>query len=339
MDGVVVTGGDLAPMRPRPPETQRFARFSTVPPSDPWPEGELADTRETEKAFSVSAPPVRDRATLTMMTGPDAGQVFALDRDECVVGRDFDVHVRLEDTSVSRRHARLTRRGGAFIVEDMGSTNGTYVGGQKITSRELASGDRIQVGARLTLRFAMTDETEDVLQRQLYESSTRDPLTRAFNRKYLWERMAAEIAHAHRHGTSLAVLMLDIDDFKGTNDTHGHLVGDAVLRAIADEVQTLIRAEDVFARFGGEEFVVLIRATGVDDAPKLAERLRGAIERLRIPAGSRDEDIDVAVTISVGVASLSELPGQSEAKSLLERADQRLYRAKSEGRNRVCSDG
>ena len=244
-----------------------------------------------------------------------------------------DALVRLEDASISRKHARVLRREGRFCLEDLRSTNGTFVSGKKVEKVELSSGDRIQVGPKVTLRFAITDEAEEALQRQLYESSTRDPLTRAFNRKYLMERLAGEIAHARRHKTSLAVLLFDIDQFKQTNDTHGHLVGDAVLRGIADQVHPLIRLEDVFARFGGEEFVILIRATGAQDAPRLAERLRAAIEKMTI----RAEAVFVSVTVSVGVASLSELGTDAAGRDLVAKADERLYRAKDAGRNRVCA--
>jgi diguanylate cyclase (GGDEF)-like protein len=128
--------------------------------------------------------------------------------------------------------------------------------------------------------------------------------------------------------------LFDIDHFKSTNDVHGHLVGDAVLRTIGDHVSALIRVEDVFARFGGEEFVVLIRATGPQDALRLAERVRTSIAALTI----RAEGSEVRITISVGVGSLAEI-GQKVGggQELLALADARLFRAKNEGRNRVCS--
>jgi diguanylate cyclase (GGDEF)-like protein len=148
-------------------------------------------------------------------------------------------------------------------------------------------------------------------------------------------RIAAEVAHARRHATELGLLMFDIDEFKRTNDTHGHLVGDAVLRAVADRVTALIRLEDVFARFGGEEFVVLIRATGARDAVRLAERVRASMEAMTV----RAEGAEVCVTISVGIASLAELPPDAAGKDLIALADMRLYRAKQEGRNRVCAEG
>jgi two-component system cell cycle response regulator len=314
------------------PVTMRFPGVaSSLPPSL-----DADDTRETEKTLSVASVNVdRDRASLTLLTGPDAGQVFPL-RDDTVIGRDFESHIRIDDVSISRSHARVVRlSNGRFVLEDLGSMNGTFIGPDRIQRRELASGDRIQLGPKLTLRFGITDEAEEMLQRQLFESSTRDHLTRVFNRRYLMTRLAAEVAHARRHGASLALLLFDIDRFKDTNDQHGHLAGDAILRAIADRVSALIRVEDVFARFGGEEFVVLIRASGSVDAVRLAERLRTSIETMTVNA----EGVDVRVTISVGVAMLAELPPESAGQELLRLADARLFRAKEDGRNRVCSSG
>jgi diguanylate cyclase (GGDEF)-like protein len=209
------------------------------------------------------------------------------------------------------------------------------VGGRRVEGRaELQSGDRIQIGPNLILRFAITDDAEEELQRRLYESSTRDSLTRAYNRKYLNERLLAEIAHARRHRTQLSLLMLDLDRFKEVNDSRGHLMGDMVLRVVASHLMRLIRLEDVLARYGGEEFVILVRSTHHKDAGKLGERVRSTVERLLITAPGGNKTI--SVTVSIGIASLAELPPEAGANDLLSTADARLYRAKAAGRNRVC---
>jgi diguanylate cyclase (GGDEF)-like protein len=313
------------------PVTARFpGSSSSAPPR--LEEGVVQ--RVTEKSLSIpSTPDHRDRASLTLLSGPDAGQIFALEA-ETVIGRDGEATVRIDDPSISRLHARIVHRHkNVYWLEDLGSTNGTFVGLDRIKDRELASGERIQLGPKVTFRFAITDEAEEILQRQLFESSTRDHLTRVYNRRYLMTRLAAEVAHARRHGSSLALILFDIDLFKATNDEHGHLVGDAVLRAIGGHVSALTRVEDVFARYGGEEFVVLIRATGPLDAVRLAERVRASIAALTI----RAEGAVVSVTISAGVGSLSEVGPAGGGQELIALADARLFRAKSEGRNRVCS--
>jgi diguanylate cyclase (GGDEF)-like protein len=147
------------------------------------------------------------------------------------------------------------------------------------------------------------------------------------------ERLASEIAYARRHGTQLGLLLFDLDHFKRVNDTHGHLAGDEVLREVAALVSRMIRVEDVFARFGGEEFVVLVRGIEHENIARFAERLRAGVERLEIPA----ESVVLRATISVGFVSLGQLPeGERTAEGLLRAADERLYRAKTGGRNRTC---
>src|SRR4029079_19176192 len=132
---------------------------------------------------------------------------------------------------------------GEYLLEDLQSTNGTFVGAQRAQRCELTTGDRIQLGPNLLLRFAIVDDAEEEMQRRLYESSTRDSLTRAYNRKYFGERLLAEIAHAQRHKNELSLLMLDLDEFKQVNDKYGHLAGDMVLRTVAAQMMRLIRME------------------------------------------------------------------------------------------------
>jgi len=269
------------------------------------------------------------RATLVLVAGPTPGQVYSLAADT-VIGRDPLADIQIDDSAVSRRHARIVARDGAYAVEDLGSANGTFLGGTRISRQELESGDRIQLGPRVVLRFALLDEAEEIMHRQLFESSTRDALTGAYNKKYITERLVAEVAHALRHHSSLEVVVFDLDKFKQVNDQHGHLVGDAVLRAVADRVHAVIRSEDVFGRFGGEEFVVISRGS---DAARLAERIRAAVEHHAIPTDRGA----LHVTVSLGVARLAEIGAPASAPTLLDKADRRLLDAKRAGRNRVCS--
>jgi two-component system cell cycle response regulator len=325
--------GGSEPPASAPVQTQRFVNTAprqaeSVPPLP-------VEERDTEKAIALASSPVRDRAILTTMTGVTAGRVFAIAHGSTVIGRAPEADVWLEESSISREHARIVRRGpGKFEIEDMGSTNGTFVSGTKMDHAELESGDQIQLGPNLIFRFALVDETEMSLQKKLYESSTRDALTRAFNRKYLSERLVQEVAHARRHGANIAVLMIDIDNFKKTNDTYGHLAGDAVLRAVAEGVHGMVRVDDVFARYGGEEFVVLARSTEHDSAALLADRLRSAIESYHV----RFDGKSIAVTVSIGIASLKEMPKGAGAIELLSLADARLYRAKEAGKNCICAE-
>ncbi|MBX3190138.1 MAG: GGDEF domain-containing protein [Labilithrix sp.] len=309
------------------------------PPSSEsnWITGEMAADRATDPVLTVvPSADGKDRATLTLMTGINAGQVFAVDGTEHVIGRGTEADLWIEDGGVSRRHARIAcRSDGRYFVEDLGSTNGTFLGSQRIETCEIRGGDRIQLGPQVILRFAITDDAEEELQRRLYESSTRDALTRIYNRKYFTERLTAEVAYSRRHKVKLAVLLLDVDDFKQINDTYGHLAGDMVLRLVSAQMQRLIRVEDLLARYGGEEFVILARSTGKTDAIRLAERIRESISELEITV----DDRSLRVTMSIGLASLPDVAPEGGSTELIALADTRLYKAKGDGKNRVCSEG
>lgn len=286
----------------------------------------------------VPAPPIASHgtacATLTIMSGLDAGRVVSIHGDLLVIGRSPDVDLCVDDPGISRHHARIARtKDGGFYVEDLGSTNGTMVGGERVGVARIESGDYLQIGATLVLRFAFTDSDDVALRQQIYESSIRDPLTRAYNRRYLADRSVMEMAHARRSGEPLALLMLDVDHFKEFNDRYGHLAGDRVVCFVAAQIQRTVRVEDTLARYGGEEFVVLARGTPHGEAELLADRLRRAIESLCFSAGGHS----LTVTVSIGVASFSEIGPCDEPGALIALADERLYCAKLRGRNLVCS--
>jgi len=170
----------------------------------------------------------------------------------------------------------------------------------------------------------------------LEEENISDPLTHAFNRRYLDRRLSEECANARRTGLPLSVLMLDIDHFKRVNDSFGHQAGDLVLAAFTALVKQQLRSQDILTRFGGEEFVVIATHTPLPGAVELAERLRSAIQSNRfILMDGPGHAPGIGLTCSFGVASLGEEADQ--ASELLGLADTHLYRAKHEGRNRVCA--
>jgi two-component system cell cycle response regulator len=315
----------------RPIDTPRAAR-SSLPPEWLDPESTTAPTTENQIPVAPRST-VKDRALLTTLTGLNAGQVYTLDASETNIGRSKEAHLRIDDAGISRNHARVVRaEDGRFFVEDLQSTNGVFLNGLKVERAELATADRIQVGPNVVLRFALLDAEEEALARQLYESSTKDALTRTFNRKYLAERLAAEIAYTLRHQTQLGVILFDLDHFKSVNDSHGHHAGDVVLRVVAAQVQRLIRTEDVLARYGGEEFVVVVRGIAHPNVAMFAERIRRSVEQLVIPLG----DLRLRASLSLGVASFAEC-SETSVDGLLQLADERLYKAKVGGRNRVSS--
>ena len=167
-----------------------------------------------------------------------------------------------------------------------------------------------------------------VANRRLRRLSRVDALTGLLNRGAIDDRLEEEVRRARREGTALSLIMLDIDRFKLVNDQHGHVRGDAGLRALAERVRRLARTTDIVGRYGGEEFLIILPHTASTEAEGLAERLRAHVSDTPL-AG-------LPITTSFGVATCA--PGESSPPvELIERADAALYRAKDAGRNRVAS--
>jgi diguanylate cyclase len=166
---------------------------------------------------------------------------------------------------------------------------------------------------------------------QVHKESQIDPLTEVGNRKFFNQEMARALKEAVDTDTPLTLLIVDIDHFKKFNDTHGHLVGDQVLRLVARTLVENLKGRDVIARYGGEEFVILLPQTRVNDGEKVANQLRGALGTKHIRRRSTNETLGV-VTVSIGAAQYN--PGE-ESETFIARADTGLYKAKNNGRNQV----
>lgn len=178
-----------------------------------------------------------------------------------------------------------------------------------------------------------TERLRDNVQMSI-EMAITDPLTGLYNRRYMENHLSALVSQASARGKPLTALVIDIDYFKAINDTHGHDAGDDVLREFATRIRKSIRGIDLACRYGGEEFVIIMPETDMAIATIVAERLRRRIasEPFTIQQGSGA----ISVTISVGIATLDAV--DDSAASILKRADQALYRAKRDGRNRVVAD-
>ncbi len=333
LDAIESTGTQSAPLSPPLP---------SIPSAQPsWRDAPTLDpiTEQTGRATELSLIPVvvqkRDRALLLRMDGVHAGQVISLDKANMTVGRHPENLIVIDDTGVSRHHAEIRVESGRVLLIDQGARNGTLVQGVAVSGTvELQDGDFIQLGPRVGFRFSLTDTKQERLLQRLYESSNRDALTGAYNRKHFDERFLAELAYAARNRCNTALLLFDIDFFKKVNDTYGHAAGDAVLRQVAGVTMTRLRTEDVFARIGGEEFAVLLRGVTVQGAARLGERLRTSISAVPTLFEGRP----IPITISVGCAALKATDDPSKNETLIRLADERLYRAKNGGRNRVVFD-
>jgi len=248
--------------------------------------------------------------------------------------------------SVSRRHARLVRHSDDWWVEDLGSTNGTFVNDDPVDRRKLGDGDILRFGEAV-VKFLSGTNIERAYHDEVYRLSILDGLTGVHNKRFFDEVLEREVARSQRHGGNLALVMFDIDHFKQINDTYGHLAGDTILVLLCRRLRPRIRREDVLARVGGEEFACLLTETTQDGALGFAEDLRQLVEREPFVCDGQA----IQVTISLGVAAFEPQPGTpsrppfedtrataaplKDALDLVRRADSRLYAAKNGGRNRV----
>ena len=268
-------------------------------------------------------------ACLVVIHGQDLGHRVELDGRPLVIGRSPDVELTIDHRSISRRHCRIWRDDDGYRIRDLDSTNKTFVNEAPIVEAQLHDGDHIGVGDSV-LKFMERGSIEARYHEELYQLATSDPLTGLYNRRQFQELVEKEILRATRHARPLALALVDIDHFKAINDRHGHLAGDSVIRGIAQILKQNARAEQLIARIGGEEFAILYAEQSLDDALAAAERLRALVQAQPFDLGGER----LRVCVSIGVAqwragSLSEL---------MRAADAQLYRAKREGRDRVCAE-
>ena len=284
-------------------------------------------------SLAPAAPAGGKRAQLVVLAGSNVGEMYNM-QGTLVIGRGRDADIRIQGDGISRQHARIRVGNEDVQFEDLGSTNGSFVNGERASCCALQDGDKIQLGSATILKFTYQDEIDEDFQRQMFESASRDALTQIYNKRFFLERLHSEFAFSMRHKALLSLIIFDIDHFKLINDTHGHLAGDYVLAELAKTVAPMIRSEDVFARYGGEEFVIMSRSTDPPSASVVSERVRQTVERFRFEF----ENKRLSVTVSLGLAGMPN-PEIKAPEDLLARADRALYEAKRGGRNRmVCAD-
>ena len=283
------------------------------------------------------------RPALVFLRGELLAVPIPLERNEVTLGRALEADIRINDSRASRLHARITtERDEAtgetrYRLNDLKSTNGTLLNGKAIDQEFLQDGDKFEVGDQF-IRFAMLDEIDREFQHQIHRLLVHDELTGLLTSKSFFSEMRREAARAEAESMPFCVLMMDIDHFKEVNDTYGHLVGSETLEAVGAVIKSSLRAGDVGARFGGEEFAAFLLDADYAQGMIAAERVRSAIEKHEFAAvrrGSSEEPRTHHMTISVGVASYPE--DARDPIQLVEMADSALYRAKRSGRNRVCA--
>lgn len=283
------------------------------------------------------------RPALVFLRGELLAVPIPLERDEVVLGRAVEADVRVNDFRASRLHARISTERDSetkavrYRITDLGSTNGTFVNGLAITNAFLNEGDKVTIGDHL-FRFEMLDEIDREFQQQIHRLLAHDELTGLLTSKSFFSEMRREAARAEEDGRPFCVLMMDIDYFKSVNDSYGHLVGSQTLEEIGGVLKGALRAGDVAARFGGEEFAAFLLDADYAQGLVAAERVRAAIEKHEFAAVRKGASAELKthqITISVGIAAFPD--DARDPIELVELADSALYRAKRGGRNRICA--
>ncbi len=273
------------------------------------------------------------RACLVMIAGDQIGRTFYIDKAETLIGRDGQYDLSINDPRMSRSHARIIKQGRDGIrIKDLGSTNGTFVNSRRVRDFKLGDGDKITVGSTV-FKFIHKDELEAEFHDEIYRLASRDGLTGTYNKKYFKELCEKEIQKRLREKKPLTLCLFDIDHFKKINDVHGHPAGDHVLGEIAKLVKSCLRKDDLFARYGGDEFCIFMPDTGAGEALDLVEKIRkhAAGKNFSFETG------EIAATISMGIYTYVHGEGASPTlDALMKKADKKLYVAKAGGRNQVA---
>lgn len=281
---------------------------------------------------------IGDMATIEGTSAPflsivhprDAILSFELSEEGLILGRGLKSDVQLPSGVISRRHCKVSCVGQSIVVEDLASTNGTYLDNQRIDRAFLTPSNQLRIGPFL-LKLEYKGFMEVRAQNQLLEAARVDPVTGIANRGWFVAQAARLIAAMKDPASSLTSVMIDIDHFKRVNDQFGHAAGDAVLEGVAQIIEAEKQDNHLLGRFGGEEFVMLMPDIEHQEAFFLCDRIREQVAR----ASFSFEGLSLNVNVSIGMAT--RIQGEvTTLDGLISEADAAMYRAKRLGRNRVC---
>lgn len=268
------------------------------------------------------------RPVLIVLSGDQVGQRLGVDRT-LIIGRDPDAGLTLTDSLASWHHARLEDRGDSWTLVDLGSTNGTFVNGERVNEAALKPNDRVAFGNTIIsfeLQDSVTQAYGEVVERML----NIDDLSGLLVRRKFDLDFSALVDAARVQGHALGLLVMDLDGVKRINDTHGHLFGAYAIGEAGRLIGRVIGERGIACRFGGDEYLAALPGCDAETAAALAEEIRAAVATHRF---ERD-GVVLAPGISIGVASLP--ADGTDPQTLFQRADEALYRAKQAGKNRVC---
>lgn len=298
----------------------------------------MGDEERSDKTIIVNLKPEAEKPSslepfLVSISGRETGKAIPLKGKNLKIGREIGCDLILDNPHISRMHAEIFWKGNTIGIKDLGSTNGVFVNGKKVTESVLNNGDKILIGTQLYFKLIYQDAVDQSYQQNLFKAANTDPLTQLYNKRYFMESLEKEFSYSKRTELPLSLLMIDIDFFKQINDNYGHVVGDKVLKLVGSIFSTNLRLENIVSRFGGEEFAILLRGAPLEKARQVGERLRSLVEQQIVISKNKQ----LTFTISVGVATFT---GKNFAtpEELLLKADELLYGAKQNGRNKTMSD-
>ncbi len=270
---------------------------------------------------------------LAIFIGKDSGKRHKLKPGTMTAGRSPQADITIDDDRISRVHCAIKWSDGTITIEDKGSRNGTYVDSHKVSHAILSPGVSLQLGHSV-MKIEYKDKAEIRFEESLIHRASTDALTSIFNRQHFISLALKEIAYARRHQQAVAIIMIDIDNFKRINDAYGRSGGDLVLAQLADLISEKKRAEELLGRYGGKKFIILPHGE-VDKKGiyRQCERIREAIEKFKFCHA----ETCVQATISIGFHLDKPDNGKVESliDDLIDKAEPALYMAKEKGKNQT----
>jgi diguanylate cyclase (GGDEF)-like protein len=295
--------------------------------------------RSTETVIvSLQQEPVQTESAeencLVVLYGENIGRRHFLTVDgDHIIGRADSASIHIDQDSVSRQHARMYHKEGNWHIEDMQSTNGTFVNNVRVRESLLRDGDLLRLGQTI-FKMLSGSNIESKYHEEIYRLSTVDGLTETYNKRYFMEALQREISRAHRYQRQMCLCLFDIDHFKRVNDTYGHLAGDFILRELAHLIGQNIRRQDILARYGGEEFAIIFPEADATHVIPVCEKLRLKVEEHAFIYNQER----IPVTISLGLNCFEHSQGFVSGEAFIGLADARLYKSKQAGRNRLSAN-
>jgi diguanylate cyclase (GGDEF)-like protein len=273
----------------------------------------------------------KNRSALIVIFGAHIGKCYPIGNGDHIIGRSPSADIQIDQDSISRQHAKLRFDGEQLTVQDLGSTNGTFINGDRVSSGKLGEGDRLHIGETV-FKPIIANGLESTFHREAYRLMTMDKMTGTYNRQFLLDTVNREVGRADRHHQFRSVALCDIDNFKFINDAFGHKAGNQILIELVDVIRQWIGDTDILCRYDGDAFAIVLAGNSRNQTRYLCEQIRMAVDNHYFHYG----DMEIPVTISIGFKHYDPGEGSMTGEQLLSEADFSLIKAKSIGKNQVC---